>query len=59
MYTRKTKDIYEVNGNYGYGHGFEYLIAYDNYKDARDCLRLYRINLPEGVYKIVKIREKI
>jgi len=59
MYKRITTDVYEVQGNYGYGDGFEYLIAYDTYKEAKECVKLYRENENQAIYRVVKKREKI
>jgi hypothetical protein len=53
---RKTVDVYEVRGNFGYGHGWEYLCAEFSRYDARLRLNEYRTNSP-GSFKIVKKRE--
>lgn len=41
-YTRKTRDIFEVQGNYG--HGWECVTAEETYKEARARLKEYREN---------------
>lgn len=53
-YTRKTKDEYEIQGNYGYG--WEVLTTEDNSKDARDTLKCYRENEPSVPHRIKKRR---
>ena len=59
MYKRKTYDEYQILGNYGYGHGYEYLIAYETYKEAKECLKLYRENEIGIPFKVIKKRIKI
>jgi hypothetical protein len=56
---RKTKDVYEVQGDYGYGHGFEMVTSEDTRPGARDRLREYRANEPGIPFKIKKVRERI
>ena len=50
-YVRKTQDEFQIWGNYG--HGFEELTAEATRKDAKERLKEYRMNQPEGTYKIV------
>lgn len=57
MYTRKTRDEYHVQGNYG--GGFETVTICDNIKDARQDLRDYIDNVTryDGTpFRIVKKR---
>lgn len=56
---RLTRDIYEVHGNYGYGHGFECVTAEDTRKAAKARLKEYRENEPGVPFKIVAKRERI
>lgn len=56
MYIRKTKDIYEIQVNYGYGWDVE--TTEENYNDAKVQLKCYRDNVSYPV-RIVKKREKI
>ena len=56
MYIRKTKDIYEIQVNYGYGWDVE--TTEENYSDAKEQLKCYRDNVSYPV-RIVKKREKI
>jgi hypothetical protein len=56
-YKRKTKDIFEIHSDFGYG--FEYTCTCDNWRDARFQLRTYRTNQPQYPHKIVKYRERI
>lgn len=57
MYTRKTKDIYVLMSNYGYG--WEEELTEDTYKEAKEQLITYRENVKNAQYKIVKKRIKI
>lgn len=56
MYIRKTKDIFEIQGNCGYGWDVE--TTEENYNDAKEQLKCYRDNVNYPV-RIVKKREKI
>ena len=56
-YIRKTVDIYEIQGDYGFGYGFETVCAEYNYKDAKQRLKEYREN-EKGIFRIKKTREK-
>jgi hypothetical protein len=58
-YQRKTRDVYEVRGDYGHGHGFETVTAETERAEARARLREYRENEPGIKFKIVKVREPI
>ena len=57
MYTRKTKDIYILMSNYGYG--WEEELTENTYKEAKEQLKTYRENVKNAQYKIVKKRIKI
>ena len=57
MYTRKTKDVYEIQGNYGYGWDLE--VYCDDYSDAKKQLKTYRENVRNASFKIVCRRVKI
>lgn len=54
---RKTRDVFEVRGNYG--HGYEMVTAETTRKEANARLREYRENEPGVDFKIVVTREKI
>jgi hypothetical protein len=41
-YQRKTADEYQIRQDWGYGHGFEEVAAYDNRKEAVADLKSYR-----------------
>lgn len=58
-YTRKTKDEYQLLCNYGYGDGWEYLLAENTLEDAEAQKRDYMENIPDYQYKIVKKRVPI
>lgn len=55
-YIRKTVDVYELQGNYGYGDGYEYILEEEDRKEARERLKEYRENAPQYSYRIVKHR---
>ncbi len=59
MYERKTRDEWTIQGNYGYGDGWEDLSAYDDRREARADLRAYRENEPEYAHRLVKRRVRI
>jgi len=56
---RKNKYNYfcVVQGNYGYGHGWEDLTASEDKKEARGFLKDYRTNAPEYSYRMIQRRE--
>jgi hypothetical protein len=56
-YQRKTHDEYTVEGNYGCG--WEEVTAEDNYHDARQRLREYRLNDPYHCYRLQIKRIKL
>lgn len=52
----KYETIYVVQGNYGYGHGWEDLDASADRKDAQANYRLYRENEPSASLRFIKRR---
>jgi hypothetical protein len=56
-YKRKTRDEYQVHGDYG--QGFEEVCAEDTHKEARARLKEYRENEPQYRHKLVVRRVKI
>lgn len=56
-YTRKTRDVYLIMGNYG--SGYEEVTEEETMKDARQMLKCYRENVPQHPHKIVVKRIKI
>ena len=58
MYKRKTKDVYRLMCNYGYGDGWEEVFEEDTRNEAKKRLTEYRKNMPEYQYKVVKKRVK-
>ena len=48
--------LWIVQGNYGYGHGWEDEDASESHWDALKSLRLYRANGP-GSYRLIQRRE--
>lgn len=57
MYTRKTKDVYVLQGNYGCG--WESVLEEDKRKDAMERLKEYRENQPQYPHKVIKKRVHI
>ena len=45
-----------VQGNYGYGDGWEDVGGGDTHKKARDDLKAYRTNAPEYRYRLIRRR---
>lgn len=58
MYQRKTKDVYILMANYGYGDGWEYVTEEETRTEAKKRLTEYIKNAPEYQYKIVCKRVK-
>lgn len=58
-YLRKTRDTFELQANYGYGHGWEVETTEETRKLAREQIKCYRENVPGINIKIVKRRERI
>lgn len=58
-YVRKTRDVFEIQVNYGYGDGWEYEIAEHSYNEARNRLAEYRENCPQYPARIRRAREPI
>lgn len=58
-YKRKTKDYWEVQGNYGPAHGWEMVTCEDSYSEARQRLREYRENEPQYSFRLRTKRERI
>jgi len=56
-YKRKTKDYWDLEGNYG--QGWEVLTAADTFKEIRQYRKEYRENEPGTPLRIKKRREKI
>ena len=55
-YKRKTKDVYTLWGNYGYG--WDALTYEDSYEEAMDQRKIYLENEPKVLFRITKHRKK-
>lgn len=55
----KTKLVHIVQGNYGYGHGWEDVTAEDTRKEAMARIREYRENEHGIPFRLIRRREKI
>lgn len=58
-YIRKTRDIFIVQTNYGYGHGWEDTAYEETRKAAVQQWRCYKDNQSEYLHRVIKRREKI
>jgi hypothetical protein len=56
---RKTRDVWVVQGNYGYGHGWEDVTAEETWKEIRQRVKEYRENEPGTPFRVKLTREKI
>ena len=56
MRVNKYLYLYVLQGNYGYGHGFEDLCSSESWREIRDNLKDYRTN-EGGWYRIIERRE--
>lgn len=59
MYKRLTRDEWQVQGNYGYGHGYECVDTVNTRIEAKESLKVYRENERGVSFKIVKKWVKI
>ena len=59
MYKRSTRDEWQVQGNYGYGHGYEAVDTLNARTEARESLKLYRENERGVSFRIVKKRVRL
>lgn len=57
MKTRKFVYLWVLQGNYGYGHGWEDLTAEETYKEMRDRRKEYRENEPGTPLRVIRRRE--
>lgn len=55
---RKTRFYWDIEGNYGFGDGWECVTAAATLKEARQHLREYRENEPSGSYRLKKRIER-
>lgn len=56
-YKRKTRDEWEIQGNYG--QGWEMVTVEDSWKAAKAQAKTYRQNEPQYRHRIVKKRVKL
>lgn len=56
MKKNKYQYLHVLQGNYGYGHGWEDLCASEDYREIKANLKEYREN-EGGSYRIIKRRE--
>ena len=47
---------WEVQGNYGYGHGWECVDASDTHEGALEALQTYRENEPGIPFRVKRVR---
>jgi len=53
---RKWAIEYIVQGNYGYGHGWEDVVAEETYREGREQLKCYRENDNSAPYRLITRR---
>jgi hypothetical protein len=58
-YQRKTRDRWDVEGNYGHGHGWECVTSEDRFRDARERIKEYRENERGVPFRLKLKRERI
>lgn len=58
-YTRKTRDLFVVQGYYGAQYGWEDVHAEYSRAEARERLKEYRANEPQYAHRLVTKRERI
>jgi len=58
-YTRKTRDEYRIESNWGYGHGWEEVTAEESLKEGRAMLKCYRENEPQASHRLRMVRVPI
>ena len=56
MSKNKYQYLHVLQGNYGYGHGWEDLCASESYREGRQNLKEYREN-EGGNYRLIERRE--
>ncbi len=56
MSKNKYQYLHVLQGNYGYGHGWEDLFASESYREVRQNLKEYREN-EGGNYRLIERRE--
>ncbi len=56
-YQRKTRDLWDIEGNYGYG--WECVTCEETWKESRARLKEYRENEPGTAFRTRKYREQI
>ena len=56
-YVRKTRDVYEIQGDYGCG--WECVTTETTWTDAKQMVKCYRENERGIPFRIKKVREKI
>lgn len=59
MYKRKTKDVYVLMCDYGYGDGMEEVLEEDSWDEIKKRKKEYKENMPEYAYTIFKKRVRI
>lgn len=57
MKPRKYDYLWVVQGNYGFGHGWEDIGGGSTWKEAKADLKAYRENAPEYRYRAIQRRE--
>jgi hypothetical protein len=48
---------YEIQGNYGYGHGYETVDCVSTPEEAKEALKVYDENEPGVPHRIKRVRD--
>lgn len=59
VYVRKTKDVRVIQGNYGYGHGWEDVCEEYSFREGKCRLKEYRENERGIPFRMITRRERI
>lgn len=52
----KTEYEFDIQGNYGYGDGYETVTCEETYGDALEQLKIYRENEPGVPFRIKRVK---
>ena len=59
MYKRKTKDVWVLYQDYGYGDGWEYVIEEDTLDEIKKRKKEYLENQPQYPLKVKRERRRL
>jgi hypothetical protein len=59
MSNNEQETWWEVQGNYGYGDGWEMLTTHDTRREALESLKEYEDNEPQFVHRVSRKRGRV